>query len=323
MGMLGSEFVQRYSRSSPGTWEQAALDEARLGSLTPWPLVPITLTDGNDTAVLGVQSDVLAIGSIADFVRIPLTPAYAQSILNLSGSLLPTPWLEYRIWQSAEAKLTPISMVPNQGASLEQYAKHSQLIDIALARQNIWPGTLVAGVKKGVVVANFYKPGKVLLFGWYRRFLTKDGALTDTLAPDVFDDGKPIGTENRQPIQPRSNVHAEGYVDYSHGIRLVAPTCQVNGETWETVKLYQHPTLSRLVNPLAANANAPSQAGALFMPRYPAPVPPAAPMRIASGGTLGPAAIDTVQRPAGRIPFTPDPTEIALDTLAAQRNRRS
>ena len=313
--ILGSEFVQKYSRSSPRSWEQAALDEARQGSLTPWPLVPVTLTDGNDIAVLGVQSDVLAIGTIADHVRMPLTTPYAQSIANLSGALLPTPWVEYMIWRAAEVKLTPVSMVPNQGASLEQYAKHSQIIDNMLAAQNVWPGTLVAGIKKGVIVANFYKPGKVLLFGWYRAFLTKDGVLTDVPAPDVFDDGKSMEAINRQPIQPKSNVHAEGYVDYSHGIRLIAPTCLVNGETWETIKLYSHPTLARLVNPLAANANAPSQAGALFKPRYPAPVSPPAP------GTLEQVAV--VSPPQGRIPYMPDPTEIALADLAAQRNRRS
>ena len=312
MALLGSEFVQKYSRSSPQAWEQAALEEARAGSLTPWPLAAVTLTDGNDTAVLGVQSDVLAIGSIEDHVRMPLTTPYAQSIANLSGSLLPTPWLEYMIWRAAEAKLTPVSMVPNQGASLEQYAAHSRLIDDALAARSVAPGTLVSGIKKGVVVANFYKPGKVLLFGWYRP---------SPPGPDVFDDGKPMGAKDRQPIQPKSNVHAEGYVDYSHGIRLVAPTCLVNGETWETIRLYQHPTLARLVNPLAANGTAPSQAGPLFMPRYPAPVPPAA-VRSVGGGTLGPAAINVVPRPQGRIPYTPDPAEIALDMLA-QRNRRS
>ena len=322
MAMLGSEFVQKYSRSSPGTWEQAALDEARQGSLTPWPGVPVTLVDGSDTAVLNVQSDVLAIGSLEDHVRMPLTTRYAQSIANLSGALLPTPWIEYAIWKTAPAKLTPVAMAPNQGASLEQYAAHSRIIDDALTARSIAPGTLVAGIKKGVVIANFYKPDKVLLFGWYRAFLTKNGVLTDTPAPDVFDDGKAMGSENRQPIQPKSNVHAEGYVDYSHGIRLIAPTCLVNGETWETAKLYQHPTLARLVNPLAANTTAPQQAGALFQPRYPAPVPPAS-VRIAGGmTTLGPAAIDTVQRPPGRIPYMPDPAEIALHQLA-ERNRRS
>ena len=321
MAILGSEFVQKYSRSSPGAWEQAALDEVRAGSMTPWPAVAVTLTDGSDTAVLQVQSDVFAIGSLADHVRMPLTTPYAQAIANLSGALLPTPWIEYAIWRAAPAKLTPTSMVPNQGANLEQYAKHSRIIDEQLAARSVEPGTLVAGIKKGVVIANFYKPGKVLLFGWYRAFLTDKGVVTNTPAPDVFDDGKSMGAENRQPIQPKSNVHAEGYVDYSHGIRLIASTCLVNGETWETIKLYQHPTLSRLVNPLAANATAPSQAGALFQPRYPAPVPPA-PVRIASGGTLGPASMPEVSRPQGRIPFMPDPTEIALDRLAAQRNRR-
>ena len=320
--MLGSEFVQAYSRKSPGMWEQAALDQARQGSLTPWPFVPVTLSDGSDTAIVGVQSDVVAIGSLEDHVRMPLTTPYAQSIANLTGALLPTPWLEYAIWKTAPAKLTPMAMNPNQGANLEQYLAHSRTIDEQLARQGISNGVLVAGIKKGVVIANFYKPGKVLLFGWYRKFLTVNGVLTDALAPDVFDDSKQMGAENRQPIQPKSNVHAEGYVDYSHGIRLIAPTCVVNGQTMPTIDLYQHKTLSKLVNPLAANTNAPSQAGPLSTPRYPAPVPPAQ-VRITAGvATLGPAAIDTVQRPAGRIPYTPDPTEIALDRIA-QRNRRS
>lgn len=307
MVMLGSEFVQKYSRSSPAKWEQAALDEAREGSLTPWPWVPVTLTDGNDTAVLGVQCDVLAIGSFDDHVRMPLTTPYAQAIANLSGSLLPTPWLEYNIWRTAPAKLAPVAMVPNQGASLEQYAAHSRLIDTALAAQEFPPGTLVAGIKKGVVIANFYKPGKVLLFGWYRP------------APDVFDDGKAMTSPERQPIQPKSNVHAEGYVDYSHGIRIVAPTCFVNGVEWETAKLYQDPTMARLVNPLVANATAPSQAGVLRTPRYPAPVKPA-PVRSVGGGTVGPAAVASVMRPQGRVPYMPDPTEVALAAIAAKRN---
>lgn len=153
--MLGSEFVQTYSRKSLPTWEQATLDLARQGSLVPWAFTDVALTDGTDSAVLSVQTDVLAVGTIEDHVRMPLTPPYAQSIANLGGFLLPTPWLEYAIWKTAPAKLAPVAMVPNQGASLEQYAAHSKIIDGQLAAQQIAPGTLVAGIKKDVVIANF------------------------------------------------------------------------------------------------------------------------------------------------------------------------
>ena len=316
--MLGSEYINTFSRRSSTAWEQAALDLAREGSLTPWPFVDVTLTDGADTLVLSVQSDVLAIGSLEDHVRLPLTTRYAQSIANLNGSLLPTPWIEYAIWRSATVKLDPIAMVPNQYANLEQYAAHSRIVDEQLGARGVAPGSvLVSGQNKGVVVANFYKPGKVLLFGWYRAHLTdpKTGRLTDQPAPDVFDDGKLMGAVNRQPIQPKSNVHDEGYVDYSQVCRLIAPICTVNGQQMETVQVYQHPTLYKLVNPDAANP--PSQRGPIRTPRYPAPVPPAA-VRPAFMTALGPAAVRAFLR-QGRVPFTPDPTELALDEIARRR----
>lgn len=313
--MLGSEFVQAYSRKPLPTWEQATLDLARQGSLAPWPSVDITLVDGADTAVLSVQSDVLAIGTIADHVRMPLTTPYAQSVANLFGALLPTPWLEYAIWKSAPAKLAPHAMSTNLYGNLEQYAAHSRFIDEQLIAQSIPPGTLVAGIKKGVVVANFYKAGKVLLFGWYRP---------SPPFPDVFDDGQPMESPTRQPIQPKSNVHAEGYVDYSQVIRLISPICTVNGQPMETAALYQHPTLYRLVNPDVANP--PGQRGPIRTPRYPAPVPPLH-VQVPPGPvpSLGPAATDVVYRPSpqGRVPFTPDPTEIALDAIAHQKSRKT
>ena len=338
--MSGSTFVTDYARRGLAAWEARALELARTDGLTPWPFVNVTVVDGDDTLVLPVQSDVLAVGTLADHVRLPLTPGVAQSIANLSGSLLPTPWLEYVIWRSAALKLPPTAMVPNQGANLEQYAAHSHIIDgqIADATRPVadvglnraldaeryahqtgdpnaylvagdaWQdigapvvGGLVSGIKKGVVVANFYKPGKVLLFGWYRP------------SPDVFDDGKPMGVPDRQPIQPRSNVHGDFYVDYSHGIRLVAPVCTVNGVTMETAAVYQHPTLSRLVNRQSVDRSD----GPVRVPRYPAAVPPA-PVRMASGATF-PASQAVAYRP-GFVPLSPDPTELALDDLA-RRNR--
>ena len=341
--MLGSVFVTEFAKKGITAWEGAALELARSGGLVPWPYVPLTLVDGDDTLVLAVQSDVLAVGTFEDRVRLPLTPGVAQSICNLSGALLPTPWLEYAIWRAAAMKLTPHAMVPNLGANLEQYAAHSRIIDEQLAAPPVVTGDLVtdrvrtalryatmtgdpdayavaqdalqeigspvvgglvSGMKKGVVVANFYKKGKVLLFGWYRP------------EPDVFDNGKPMGNPDRQPIQPKSNVHSEGYVDYSHGIRLIAPLCTVNRQVMETAAVYAHPQLSRLVN----RRDAATPDGPVATPRYPSPVPPL-PVRIAAGSASYPAAETVVTRPEPErwVPNSPDPTELALAELGKRR----
>ena len=305
--MLGSQFVQEYAKKGLVAWEAAALSLARQDGLVPWPWVDLTLSSGTDSVTLKVQSDVLAIGTFEDHVRLPLTPGTAQSILNLGifggPALLPTPWLEYQIWRAASLKLQPTPMPQNQGANLVQYAEHSAILDLQIqtARATVAaaPGDqLVAGIKKGVVVGNFYKPGKVLLFGWYRP------------APDVFDDGRSMSSPDRQPIQPKSNVHGDFYVDYSHGIRVIAPTALVTtaGHTvvMPTQEIYQHPTLSRLV----------SNEGPIKVPRYPAAVPPV-PLRPVLLAEY-PAAVDVIPGVAA----SPSISEHALSEIARIKRER-
>ena len=70
-----------------------------------------------------------------------------------------------------------------------------------------WPrGSLVAGIKKDVVVSNRLdeKPDRVAIYGWH----TPDG----------------------KPIQPLTIVHRESYVDYSHGVRLMRRTVTIDGK---------------------------------------------------------------------------------------------
>jgi hypothetical protein len=263
--MTGSEFVSTYAGKGPAAWEAAALDIARQGGLTPWPWVDLVLSDGANHAVLKVQSDVLSIGPIGDHLRLPLTPKKAQDIFNLQGWLMPTPWLVYQIWRTAPIKLSPTPAAPNKGADLRQYADHSRIIDQQIGEAGGHLGQLIGGEKKHVIVSNIYQPGKVLIFGWYRP------------APDVFDDGKAMTSPDRQPIQPKSNVHGDFYVDYSHGIQAIAPMAMVNGQPMATADLYQHPQLSKLV----------SNEGPVRVTRYPSTIKPPTPQDIiASQGVV-------------------------------------
>lgn len=287
--MLGSEFVRTYAAKGYAAWEAAALEIARQDGLTPWPWIDLILSDGTNHAILKVQSDVLSIGPIGDHVRLPLTPKKAQDIFNLNGWLMPTPWLAYQIWKSAPIKLTPTPMAPNKGANLAQYAAHSTVIDQQIQQAGGSPGQLVAGEKKHVVVSNIAQPGKVLIFGWYRP------------APDVFDDGKPMVTPGRQPTQPKSNVHGDFYVDYSHGIQAIGPVALVNGESMSTADLYQHPTLSKLV----------SNEGPVRLPRYPSAVqPPKGPAHEA----MYPAGVTVV-------PTMPSLSQLGLSEMRARPKR--
>lgn len=246
--MTGSAFVATYAAKPFTVWERAAVTLAKEGGLVPWPLIPITITSGEHTATVHVASDVLAVGTPEDYVRLPLTPKVAQEIANLKGMLLPTPKLVYETWRASPNKLPPTPMIPNRVADLAQYAAHSKKIDAQIAGR----AGLVSGHKKDVVVSSFLRPGKVVIFGWYQPQLA-----------DVFDNGVPMGNPLRQPIQPHSNVHGEGYVDYSHGIRFVSPVATVDGRDVRIEDALRNPSLARLF----------SHEGALTTTRYDAPFP--------------------------------------------------
>ena len=231
--MTGSEFVRRYGSSGQAAWENAALELAKNGELTPRKWTDITLSDGQNTAIIKVQNDFLAIGPANNSIRLPLSPTAAQNILNLSGSLLPTAHIVSQIHRNAPLKLNPTPLSPNRGPNLNQFYEHSRILDNQIRNSDSLP----SGAKKHVIVSNIYRPGKVVIVGWYRP--------------------------NGQFIQDKSNIHDSNYVDYSHGIQAVHGLSKVNGQTMLTADLYQHPTLSRLV----------LDEGPIRVTRYPSNVP--------------------------------------------------
>jgi len=136
--------------------------------------------------------------------------------------MLPTSKMAQDIWRGSFVKLPPRNLL-NKGANLAQYAEHSKIVDDQLA--SIVPlgsGFLVGGHKKDVILSNTMTPGKVVIFGWFR----------------------PDGTF----IQPKTNVHGDFYVDYSHGIRMVAPTMQIDGHSALVQDVAADPVLSKVLS---------------------------------------------------------------------------
>lgn len=286
--MRGSEFLATYAKKGWPAWELAAVDLARKGSMVDWGWAEVTVKKGDLTGVLRVQKDVFAIGTPEDCIRLPLSPERAQEVANEQGWMLETCLLAYVTWRAADIKLARQPMVPNKGPDLVQMAEHSRVIDNQVAGRR----GLVAGHKKSVVVGNLYKPGKVLIFGWYKP------------EPDVFDDKTPLTNPDRQPRQPYSNVHGNFYLDYSHGIRFVAGTMTVNGQELLTADVMAHPQLSALV----------SHEGPLRMTRYPAsnkpkatsPVGPLPPM---------PAAQPSAVYYTPYVPTSPSLADVGLQKI--------
>ena len=168
------------------------------------------VTAGRTTvAKFFVAADYLAVGSDEDYFLTPLTPQTAQRLAEATGCSLPTRWMVDAIYTAAAVKLVPHPMTP--GATMTTvpvFAEHNSVVHAQrIAMLTPHPaGTLVAGHKKDVVISNRLTnaPGKVAIYGWHQP------------------DGK--------AIQPLYLGHTSAWVDYSHGIRLIATNVIVNGK---------------------------------------------------------------------------------------------
>ena len=190
-----------------------------------------------------VTPDVLAIGSERDSVRIPMDPVTAQRVADHFKCLLPTARMVEQIYQAAASKLAFIygNYAGTQDAGLQDasasYLKHSQGIDAQLRRP---PTLLTAGHKKELVISSNYivqrthketgatKAVPVLAFY---------GAYTAAGAPiQAGRGGNPRGWP--------SFAHQPGFVDYSHGVRLVWPTMQLDGQERKVADVLRDSNLS-------------------------------------------------------------------------------
>lgn len=225
--MGGKMFSDTIADLPPKAREAAIVAEIIGGNIPDFSrkFVPITVKVGGHTCVIEVMSDYLAVGSDDDFVRMPMTPASATAIAKAFGCTLPTRKMVNDIYEQAEVKLEPKPLT-EQREAVRTFVQHNQIIE--QQRVGTQPparlGQLSAGHKKDIVITPRLKekPNKVAIYGWQKP------------------DGK--------PIQPLYVGHADYYVDYSHGVRLIKREVLVDGVARDIFDLLKNAELCGVVS---------------------------------------------------------------------------
>jgi hypothetical protein len=222
--------MRRLERLGDDAREQEILAELQHGNLPSFlrNLRPVDVatraSDGQEhRGRFWIMPDYLAIGADDDFVRIPMSPITAQFVADKFGCLLPTRKMVDEIYRQSQIRLPPEPLPAGpRMTSSEYYWNHNEIIAQQLGGGP--PGELVSGHKKDVVITNklLNRPARVAIYGWHKS----DG----------------------QPIQPLSLFHPNWYVDYSHGIRLVAAMMIVDGALRRVADVLKDPDLAPLLS---------------------------------------------------------------------------
>ncbi len=169
--------------------------------------------------------DYLALGSDADFMLIPMRLQTALLVADSYGFLLPTTKMVDAIYAQASLRLAPQPLPAGaEMRSTNYYWRHNQRVAEQRSHYGLSLGVLTAGDKKDLVLSNrlWRNPRQLAIYGWHRA----------------------IG----RPIQPLSTIHGTRYVDYSHGVRLVAPVAYVDGEARSLLDVLQDNQLAGMLS---------------------------------------------------------------------------
>lgn len=235
----GTQFITIITNMSQTARENWILAQVAQGNIPSWMrnLVPITITktinSTSHTLTYYALADYLSIGSDSDYFQEPMTPILAQRIANLTQCTLPTRLMVNQIWTNSTVKMTANTFSPStydimavSTFVLENAANKSE----RSTTTNAHPlGALVSGDKKDLIVSTLIYnnlqtgvPKPVVIYGWIQ----------------------PGGS----PIQGEVNVHAESYMDYSHGTRLVQMAVTLDGSPNTVTNILTDSTLWPLLS---------------------------------------------------------------------------
>jgi len=241
----GRELAARL-KDAPLAEREAAVREQFLAGNVPdswrkFAEVKITRTIAGQehTAVLRVAPDYLTIGSDADALLMPLSPSLAAELAAHLDCSLPTPRMVDEIHRAAAVQLTPRPFPPGPAmTTMTEFARHSELVRKQVPDDS--RGALLAGHKKDLVLTPrmLSAPGKVAIYGWHQA----DGAV----------------------IQPLHLGHSDSWVDYSHGVRLVANPLTLDGKPASLTAVLTDPVLAELLS-----SEGPFDPAPVFAPPWP------------------------------------------------------
>jgi hypothetical protein len=175
--------------------------------------------------VYWVMPDYLSIGSNEDAVLLPLSWTTVKTLAKDWQMLLPTAKMVDQIYQQADRLHWPHAYPASDDMrSTEYFVDHNRWI-LEKSAIEFKENPLIAGHKKDLVVSPklLDKPTKLAIYGWHN-----------------------LG--NGAAIQPQSLWHGQFYVDYSHGIRLVAREAELDGRRISLAKVLSDPALAPLVS---------------------------------------------------------------------------
>jgi len=244
----GGAIVEAITPLSREAREERLFQEITSGNIPDFlrTLVPVTSSGvvAGTTKVVTyfVTPDYIAVGADVDYFLSPMTPLLAQRLADTLRCILPSRKMVNDVYSAAPLKLAPAPILPSAAMiTVPVFAQHDSIVWSQRSPQlTAHPlGTLVGGTKKDVVISNKIRndlksgvPRPVVIYGWHQL--------------------------NGSPIQPLYNGHAETYADYSHGIRLVLDSTEVDGVPRTLSAVLQDPLLSSIL----------SDEGAIRIARY-------------------------------------------------------
>jgi hypothetical protein len=167
-----------------------------------------------------VSPDYFLVGSNDDWVRVPITPMVAQTMMDEIDCILPTRKMVDQIYTASKVKLSPVPMYAFRDSGITMYQHH-----LMIEGQRKHKKGLISGIKKDVVTTYKLQYGpkanRVAIYGWHQP------------------DGK--------PIQPLYTGHVNWYVDYSHGVRFVYDRGKLDGKTISIRKLLADQPRSKMI----------------------------------------------------------------------------
>jgi hypothetical protein len=244
----GTAFTRSVEDLPADAREAAIVAEILRGNIPSFlrTLVPVAMRRGLDSAregavaaTLCVMPDYLAVGSDADFLHMPMNLHSATKIARELGFVLPTVKIVDAIHAEAAYAFSPQPLAPGPQMILPQYfLAHENRIRAQGQQAGTPIGALVAGHKKDIVLSNVLdrRRGRLAIYGWHYR----DGT----------------------PIQPLSTAHHAGYVDYSHGIRLVSQVVTIDRQRYSVYDVLEDDRRAELLSGEGAIHNARALMGA-------------------------------------------------------------